>query len=117
MARRSSPRRVLDRFDVIGMDPRGTGTSTPVRCDLNVWNEDVSQFPNDEAGFAQLRAHTEAIGRAAFDPTGPPLGHLYTVSAATRWSKFASPLGGEPLNYLGLSYGTQLGCHLRVAFP
>ena len=24
---------VRDHFDVIGMDPRGTGTSTPVRCD------------------------------------------------------------------------------------
>jgi pimeloyl-ACP methyl ester carboxylesterase len=108
---------VLDRFDVIGMDPRGTGTSTPVRCDPDVWNEDVSQFPNDEAGFAQLRAHTEAIGESCLRLTGPLLGHLDTVSAARDMEQVRLALGGEPLNYLGLSYGTQLGATYAQLFP
>jgi pimeloyl-ACP methyl ester carboxylesterase len=108
---------VLDHFDLIGMDPRGTGTSTPVRCDPDVWNEEVSRFPTDEAGFAELRAHTEAVGESCLRLSGPLLGHLDTVSAARDMEQVRLALGGEPLNYLGLSYGTQLGATYAELFP
>jgi pimeloyl-ACP methyl ester carboxylesterase len=108
---------VLDHFDVIGMDPRGTGTSTPVRCDPDVWNEDVSRFPANEAEFAQLRAYTEAVGESCLRLTGPLLGHLDTVSVARDMEQVRLALGGEPLNFLGLSYGTQLGATYAELFP
>ena len=108
---------VRDHFDIIGMDPRGTGTSTPVRCDPDVWNEDVSRFPRDEAGFAQLRAHTQAVGESCLRLTGPLLGHLDTVSVARDMERVRLALGGEPLNFLGLSYGTQLGATYAQLFP
>lgn len=107
----------LDHFDLIGMDPRGTGTSTPVRCDPDVWNTYVSRFPRDEAGFAQLRAHAEAVGESCLQLTGPLLGRLDTVSAARDMEQVRLALGGEPLNYLGLSYGTQLGATYAQLFP
>jgi pimeloyl-ACP methyl ester carboxylesterase len=108
---------VLDHFDLIGMDPRGTGTSTPVRCDPDLWNDSVSRFPSDETGFEQLRAHTEAVGESCLQFTGPLLGHLDTVSAARDIEQVRLALGGEPLNYLGLSYGTQLGATYAQLFP
>jgi pimeloyl-ACP methyl ester carboxylesterase len=108
---------VLDHFDVIGMDPRGTGTSTPVKCDPAIWNENVSRFPTDETGFATLRAHTEAAGASCLELTGPLLGHLDTVSVARDMEHVRLALGGEPLNYLGLSYGTQLGATYAQLFP
>jgi pimeloyl-ACP methyl ester carboxylesterase len=108
---------VLDHFDVIGMDPRGTGTSTPVRCDPDVWNEYVSRFPEDEAGYAQLRTHTQAVGESCLRLTGPLLGHLDTVSAARDMERVRLALGGEPLTYLGLSYGTELGATYAQLFP
>jgi pimeloyl-ACP methyl ester carboxylesterase len=108
---------VLDHFDVIGMDPRGTGMSTPVRCDPDVWNEYVSRFPQDEAGFADLRAHTQAVGESCLRLTGPLLGHLDTVSAARDLERVRLALGGEPLTYLGLSYGTELGATYAQLFP
>jgi pimeloyl-ACP methyl ester carboxylesterase len=108
---------VLDHFDLIGMDPRGTGTSTPVRCDPDVWNDYVSRFPKDEAGFERLRAHTQAVGESCLQLTGPLLGHLDTVSAAKDIEQVRLALGGEPLNYLGLSYGTQLGATYAQLFP
>ena len=108
---------VRDHFDLIGMDPRGTGTSTPVRCDPGVWNDYVSRFPSDEAGFAQLRAHTEAVGESCLRLTGPLLGHLDTVSVARDMERVRLALGGEPLNFLGLSYGTQLGATYAQLFP
>jgi pimeloyl-ACP methyl ester carboxylesterase len=108
---------VLDHFDLIGMDPRGTGTSTPVRCDPDIWNEYVSRFPQDEAGFDELRTHTAAVGESCLRLTGPLLGHLDTVSVARDMERVRLALGGEPLNYLGLSYGTQLGATYAQLFP
>lgn len=108
---------VLDHFDLIGMDPRGTSTSTPVRCDPDVWNDYISRFPRDEAGFEELQAHSVAVGESCLELTGPLLGHLDTVSAARDIEQVRLALGGEPLNYLGLSYGTQLGATYAELFP
>jgi pimeloyl-ACP methyl ester carboxylesterase len=108
---------VRDHFDLIGLDPRGTGASTPVRCDPTVWNDAVSLFPNDAAGFTQLRAHTQAVGESCLRLTGPLLGHLDTISAARDLERVRLALGGEPLNYLGLSYGAQLGATYAQLFP
>jgi pimeloyl-ACP methyl ester carboxylesterase len=108
---------VLEHFDVIGMDPRGTGTSTPVRCAPDVWNDYVSRFPTDEVGFAHLRTHTQSVGESCLQLTGPLLGHLDTMSAARDMEQVRLALGGEPLNYLGLSYGTQLGATYAQLFP
>ena len=43
-----------ERFDMIGMDPRGVGTSTPIQCDPDAYNQLVSLFPSTEAQFDQL---------------------------------------------------------------
>ena len=42
---------VSKHFDIIGLDPRGIGMSTPINCDSSIWNERVSYFPSDEACF------------------------------------------------------------------
>jgi pimeloyl-ACP methyl ester carboxylesterase len=108
---------VLDHFDIIGMDPRGTGMSAPVRCDPNVWNQYVSRFPQNEAAFEALRAHTQAVAESCLRLTGPLLGHLDTISVARDMEQVRLALGGEPLNFLGLSYGTQLGATYAELYP
>jgi len=108
---------VLDHFDVIGMDPRGTGMSTPVQCDADLWNDYHLRFPQDEAAFEDLRAYTQAVGESCLELTGPLIGHLDTVSAAKDMEQVRLALGNEPLNYLGLSYGTQLGATYAELFP
>ena len=108
---------VRDRFDLIGLDPRGVGMSTHVRCDPALWNDAPSLFPQDAAGFAALQAHTQAVGQSCLEMTGPLLAHLDTVSAARDMEQVRLALGGEPLNYLGLSYGTQLGATYAELYP
>jgi pimeloyl-ACP methyl ester carboxylesterase len=99
------------------MDPRGTGMSTPVQCDADLWNDYHLRFPKDEAAFEELRAYTQAVGESCLELTGPLLGHLDTVSAARDMEQVRLALGDEPLNYLGLSYGTQLGATYAQLFP
>jgi pimeloyl-ACP methyl ester carboxylesterase len=108
---------VLDHFDVIGVDPRGTGMSTHVKCDPDLWNDYHSRFPKTEAEFQELQAYTQAVGESCLELTGLLLGHLDTVSAARDMEQVRLALGGEPLNYLGLSYGTQLGATYAELFP
>ncbi len=108
---------VRHHFDLVGLDPRGVGMSTPVRCDPTLWNGAPPLFPQDAAGFAALQAHTQAVWASCLEMTGPLLAHLDTVSVARDMEQVRLALGGEPLNYLGLSYGTQLGATYAELYP
>jgi pimeloyl-ACP methyl ester carboxylesterase len=100
---------VRQNFDLIGIDPRGVGLSSPVRCDPALLNEQVSLFPVDRAAFRRLIEHNRALGRSCRQLTGPLLEHVDTVSAARDLEAVRRALGERKLNYLGLSYGSQLG--------
>jgi len=106
-----------EHFDLIGMDPRGVGSSTPVRCDPDLWNASVSLFPDDEAAFRELAEQTRAFGASCLELTGPLLAHLDTESAARDIEALRLALGEGKLNYYGLSYGTQLGANYAELYP
>src|SRR5215210_2523682 len=108
---------VRAHFDIVGMDPRGVGTSTPVRCDPGIWNQVVSWFPRDEASFTQLREHYRAFGESCLRLTGPLLGHLDTTNVARDLELLRAALGEGKLNFLGLSYGSQLGAAYAELYP
>jgi len=108
---------VREHFDLIGMDPRGVGSSTPVRCDPDLWNAPVSRFPDDQAAFRALAEHTQAVGASCLELTGPLLAHLDTESAARDIEALRVALGEGKLNYYGLSYGTQLGANYAELYP
>jgi pimeloyl-ACP methyl ester carboxylesterase len=106
------------RFDMIGMDPRGVGTSTPVQCDPRVYNRLISQlFPSTEAHFDQLASSARAFGQSCLKRTGPLLAHVDTRSAARDMEALRRALGDGKLNYLGLSYGAHLGSAYAELYP
>jgi len=106
-----------ENFDLIGFDPRGVGLSSPVSCDPALLNRQVSLFPTDEAGFRRLVARNQALGRSCRQLTGPLLEHVDTVSVARDLEAVRRALGQGKLNYLGLSYGSQLGSTYAELFP
>ena len=106
-----------EHFDLIGLDPRGVGLSSPVRCDPQLLNEKVTLFPKTEAQFQALVAHNRALGLSCQKLTGPLLGHVDTVSAARDLEAVRHALGPDRLNYLGLSYGSQLGATYAQLYP
>src|SRR5215213_405119 len=105
---------VREQFDLIGMDPRGVGSSTPVRCDPVIWNDVVSWFPDDEETFTELRDHYRSFGESCLEMTGPLLNHLDTASVARDLEAVRLALSEGKLNFLGLSYGSERGTEAMV---
>ncbi|VTR75281.1 alpha/beta hydrolase [Cellulomonas hominis] len=111
---------VVERYDLVGFDPRGVASSTPVTCvDGPTMDELVStdfDFSSD-AGIAEAEAAYGAFGAACLANSGPVLEHVDTVSAAKDMDVLRAVLGDETLSYVGYSYGTQLGATYAALFP
>ena len=108
---------VRNRFDIIGLDPRGVGLSTPLDCDPAIANERVSLFPTDEASFQKLLAHNKAYGQSCIERTGDLIYHIDAKSVARDMEAIRVALGDGKLNFLGLSYGTILGSMYLELYP
>jgi len=115
------PPPLSDRFDIVGVDPRGTGKSTPVLCNDN-WMDDVERGISVEDGLVDdIDAFLEDFDEMATtceERYGVDyLASLTTENAARDIETVRIALGGEPLNYLGYSYGTAIGSVYATLFP
>ena len=113
---------VLARYDLVGVDPRGTGRSQPVRC---VPDDQVQRFPYATgARFPVTRAQSrEAVAQARHFArecrarNGDLLDHVGTLQFARDLDVLRAAMGDRRINLLGLSYGTFLGQVVANTFP
>lgn len=109
---------LLEAYDIIGIDPRGVGLSQPIQCDPDIYNERVSIFPETEAEFQDLLRHNEALGKSCSELSGPLIQHLDTINVAKDMERVRLAIGdGEKLNFLGRSYGSQIGVTYAELYP
>ncbi len=111
---------LLAGYDVVGFDPRGTGTSAPVDClsdaELDTYvASDPS--PDDAAEADRFVGLVTSIGRGCAADDAELAGHVSTIEAARDMDVLRSALGHEQLDYLGKSYGTMLGATYAELFP
>lgn len=104
-------------FDLVAPDPRGTAHSTPIQCDTAVWDVRVPQIPRTKAEYHQLIDAYTARGKSCAKKSGDLLNHVDTVSTVKDFEAIRLALGDEPMNFLGFSYGTQLGAQYAEYFP
>jgi pimeloyl-ACP methyl ester carboxylesterase len=104
-------------FDIICPDPRGIGTSTPVLCDPDLWNQRQSVFPKDVKDFEEMVKINKAFGKSCLDRTGDLLRHVDTTSVVRDLEAIRIALNDGKLNWLGESYGTQIGAQYAELFP
>ena len=111
---------VRQRFDVVGFDPRGVQRSSPVDC---LSDEEMDDFlaqdptPDDSAEAEKYLGSMKVLGDGCLQRTGPLLSHISTEETAKDLDILRSALGDAKLNYLGKSYGTQLGAVYAGLFP
>jgi len=111
---------VRQRFDIIGFDPRGVQRSSPVDC---LSDEEMDDFlaqdptPDDATEVDTFLGSMKVLGEGCLQRTGPLLGHISTIDTAKDLDILRSALGDPKLNYLGKSYGTQLGAVYAGLFP
>ncbi|WP_329236670.1 alpha/beta hydrolase [Actinoallomurus sp. NBC_01490] len=106
-----------ERFDLVGLDPRGVGDSTPVRCSTPVYDPAAPTFPANEAQYRRLVASSRRHGLDCAKATGPLIGRVDTVSAARDVDAVRAALGESRITWLGVSYGTELGAAYARLFP
>jgi len=70
------------RFDIVSVDPRGIGDSTPMRCSVPALTPDLTFFPRTEQEFNRFRAHNIVVARGCAQTSGPQVRHMDTVSVA-----------------------------------
>ncbi|KAI1431551.1 TAP-like protein-domain-containing protein [Xylaria sp. CBS 124048] len=107
---------ILAKFDLIGLDPRGVGISTPVQCDPAQFNKPVKFLPKTEDEFNAMVQYNKDLGANCIAKSGRLIQFVDTISAAKDHEAVRIALG-EKASFLGLSYGTQLFSQYAQLFP
>ncbi|MEU0572160.1 alpha/beta hydrolase [Nonomuraea sp. NPDC005983] len=100
---------VYDRFDVIGIDPRGLNTSTQIKCDSDLVKKAAaarSVAYLSQANFSALRRANTKLSNNCRKLTGPLYDHVNSRDVALDNEAIRVALGEDKITQIGFSYGT-----------
>lgn len=104
-------------FDLVAVDPRGVGHSTPIICGEPPKPAGVSHFPQDRAAFDALVSHNRAFADDCARRNGPLTAHVDLTSTARDFEAVRIALGERQLNWYGIHYSTLLGRTYAKLYP
>ena len=113
---------ILQQFDLVGIDPRGVGHSTPqLRCRSDAQFDAYRTQPMTDyspAGVAQIEGVLRDFAGECLTNMGPDfLANIGTAAAVRDMDAVREALGEAQINFLGFSYGTQLGALYADRYP
>ncbi len=115
------PQSVLDAYDVIGMDPRGIGYSSPSTCDLTEEQMAAGSVPPYAVTPADVRKRADETKKMAEQclksSSAEALPYNTTANIARDMDSVRAALGEKKASFLGYSYGTYLGSVYATLFP
>src|SRR5439155_20075917 len=114
------PDDVLNRFDVIGFDPRGVDRSDPVKCFADADMDAYFAFDPDpvaQADFDAFVALNKKMATGAQTKYGDELPLFSTLPPAPDVDGIRQAPGEHKLTYRGFSYRTLLGAPFAQLFP
>jgi pimeloyl-ACP methyl ester carboxylesterase len=110
----------LERYDIIGWDPRGVGSSTPVTCfgraDLDRYLS-MDSSPDDASEWQARIDEQIKFGQSCLRRSGVLLEHISTMETVRDLDLLRGLVGDSKINYLGSSYGTRIGALYAEMFP
>jgi pimeloyl-ACP methyl ester carboxylesterase len=112
------PSEITEHFDIVGVDPRGVGGSTPIDCggdpaDLYGVDPTMEDAADEEALLDVSQDYVEDCAQRYPDL----LPHVGTRDVAQDMDVVRAAMGDEQLSYLGFSYGTAIGQVYADLFP
>ena len=111
---------VLDAFDIVGFDPRGTGRSEPaIDCvdDYDHFYASADITPDDDAERQQIVDLAEEFADACVANNAEIIQFVGTNNAARDIDSIRRALGEDEISYVGFSYGSELGGAWATMFP
>ncbi|EFL30183.1 TAP domain-containing protein [Streptomyces viridochromogenes DSM 40736] len=113
---REAMKDVAARYDVVGVDPRFVGRSTPLDCR---WPTGTAWRGAGEgrAGFDRTAAFSKDLAERCRSHAGDALPHATTRNTARDMDVVRAALGERRISYLGYSYGSYLGEVYTSMFP
>jgi pimeloyl-ACP methyl ester carboxylesterase len=110
---------VLDRYDIVGFDPRGVNRSAPIEC-LTDEETDANYAsdakPDTEAELEKALTDSEDFIKKC-EEKNEFLTHYSTAESARDMDILRAALGDKKINFFGKSYGTYLGTLYAQFFP
>jgi len=114
------PASILGHFDLVGFDPRGVGLSSPIDCLTDSEQDRFDAASPDvltTSGFGMAKALASQYAAKCNAKYGADLAQYDTVQTARDMDQIRQAVGDDKLNYLGFSYGTELGAQYLHLFP
>src|SRR6185437_9926522 len=110
---------VAKRYDIIGFDPRGVGSSVPsLHCEPSFFARARPNYiPANAAAEKVLINRAKMYAADCRKRFGWLLPYLTTANVARDMDQIRSATGEQKLSYLGYSYGTYIGQVYATLFP
>lgn len=110
---------LIDRFDIIAWDPRGTGESTPAVDCVDTFDEyfGLDSPPETPEEKQALIDASQAFNDKCNENSGTILRYISTKASAQDINSLRLALGEEKISYFGFSYGSELGTTWATMFP
>ncbi|MBO2445977.1 alpha/beta fold hydrolase [Actinomadura barringtoniae] len=104
------------RYDLIGLDPRFVGRSTPLDCGwpIGMW---LRSAGSTRAGFDHQAAVQRDLASRCAQRYADILPYINTRDTARDIDLVRRALGERRISYLGISYGSYLGAVYTQMFP
>lgn len=110
--------KMAKHFDLVAVDPRGVGQSTPVNCgNRPLRSPGVTIFPKNEAQFSALVKNNKALAAARSTKSQALLANLDITGVAKDMEAVRIGLGERQVHWYGIQYSALVGKAYAPMYP